>query len=256
MNYDNLRWEVEDSIATVWLARPPVNSVDGAMYVQIARLFEDVAQLGEGVRAVILTGEGKHFSGGNDLEEFKSLSPRNCGARMLKVRQAFTAVQDCPLPVIGAVRGVALGTGLALAASCDLIVAAAGAKLGVPEISVGVMGGARHLARLVPEQYVRWMYLSGEPMVAEDLAPLGGVLSVVPDARLLEEARERALLITRHSPVAVRFAKHSLNQIEPMELKSGYQFEQSLTAELCGYRDSKEAVAAFFERRQPHYSGD
>jgi len=254
-DYNDLRWEVDGPVATVWLDRPPVNAVNQAMYREIRRLFSDIGVLGADVRVVILAGAGKHFCAGNDLNEFLTMTPENAQDRMLEVRQAFFAIHDCPVPVIGAIQGTAVGTGLAIAASCDFVVAAEGARLGVTEIAVGVMGAAKHLSRLVPQPQMRWMFFSGEPARAEDLLGLGALVAVVPPGELLAEARRRADAIARHSPVAIRFAKRSLNQIEFMDLKGGYEFEQGLSGELAAYEDSTEAQRAFFERREPVYTG-
>lgn len=255
-NHRFVRVAAQGLIAEVTLARPPVNAVNQVMYGEIRDVFSRIREYAPDARLVILAGEGRHFCGGNDLHEFETLAPENCAERMLQVRQAFWAIYDCELPVIAAVRGVAVGTGLAIAASCDFVIAAQGAQFGLPELSVGVMGGARHLARLAPEPYVRWMFYSADPVQAETLARIGGVVEVVPDAELLDRARERALRIVRHSPVALRLAKQTLNTIEPMELKPGYEYEQGMTGELCGHRDAKEAVRAFFERREPQYVGE
>jgi enoyl-CoA hydratase len=250
-----VRCDLEEQLAVVWLRRPPVNAVNQEMYGEIRECFLSLARLADSKtsRAVVLAGEGRHFCAGNDLHEFETLSPENSPERMRLVREAFWAVYDCPMPVIAAVQGVAIGSGLALAACCDFIVGAAGARLGVTEIAVGVMGGARHLARLLPQPLVRWMCLSGELMTVEELAGYGGVVSVVEPDELINEAKHRAAAITRHSPVALGFAKRSLDQIEFSDLKHGYELEQSLTGELSGYADSKEAVASFFERRKPQY---
>jgi enoyl-CoA hydratase len=254
-DYNYLRCEVDGPIATVWLNRPPVNAVNQEMYREVRHMFSDVAALGPGVRVIVLTGAGRHFCAGNDLTEFESMTPENASARMQEVREAFWAIHDCPLPVVGAVHGTAVGTGLALAASCDFVVAAEGAMLGAPEIGVGVMGAAKHLSRLVPQPQVRWMFLSGEPVAVEDLVRLGALVAVVSPDELLADARARANAIARHSPVAIRFAKQALNRIEFMDLKSGYEVEQGLTGELSGYPDSKEARLALLDRRMPQYMG-
>jgi enoyl-CoA hydratase len=233
-----------------------VNAVSQPMYLEIQGVFDRLVEEAPDARAVILTGAGPHFCAGNDLHDFETLTPENCAARMLEVRKAFWAIHDCELPVIAAVRGSALGTGLALAASCDFVVAAEGALFGLPELSVGVMGGARHLARLVPEPLVRWMFYSADPVPAERFADLGAVIDVVPGEELLERARAHAERIVRHSPIALRLAKRTLNAIETMDLKPGYEYEQEKTGELCGHPDAKQAVRAFFERREPRYAGD
>jgi enoyl-CoA hydratase len=253
--FESLSYEVDGPIVTVWLDRPPVNAVNQSMYRSIRALFGSLDSLAGDARVVVLAGRGKHFCAGNDLTEFESLDPENSPVRMLEVRQAFFAIQDASVPVVAAVHGAAFGTGLAIAASCDLVVAAEGALLGVPEVSVGVMGGARHLMRVVPQPVARWMYFSGEAMPVERLQAFGAVLDVVPPDELMARARERAAAIARHSPVVLRFAKRSLNQVEEMPLQEGYAFEQSLTGELAGYGDAKEALRAVVERREPHYNG-
>jgi enoyl-CoA hydratase len=100
------------------------------------------------------------------------------------------------------------------------------------------------------------MFYSTDPVSAERLAALGAVIDVVPGDTLLERARVHAEGIVRHSPVALRLAKRTLNAIEAMDLKPGYEYEQARTGDLCGHPDAKEAVRAFFERREPRYAGD
>ena len=244
---------VDDGIAQIALDRPPVNAVNQEMYREIQEVFCDIASR-DGVQAVVLSGRGKHFCGGNDLVEFTSLDSKNSAGRMFEVRRAFWAVYDCPVPVIAAVHGAALGTGLALAASCDFIVAADDARLGVPEVSVGVMGGAKHLRRLVPEPIVRWMFLSGEPAPLDLLLRLGAVLDVVPRDDLVEAATQRARQIIRHSGVALRIGKRTLNAIESMDLKTGYEFEQASTGLLADFEDSRASRRALVERRDPQHT--
>ena len=166
----------------MWLSRPPVNAVNQAMYREIKALFNDPGLL-DGAKVIVLAGQGRHFCAGNDIGEFATLRPENADERMAEVRAAFFAIQDCPIPVVAAVHGVAVGTGLAIAASCDFIVAADDARFGTPEVSVGVMGGARHLARLVPEPWVRWMYFTAEPVRGDELARLGGAIATAPSRR-------------------------------------------------------------------------
>jgi len=252
--FDFLALKAEGPVAVVSLARPPVNSVSQAMYRELKQLFSEPERHVPGAKAIVLAGEGKHFCAGNDLHEFGTLTPENSDERMAEVRAAFFAIQDCPLPVVGAVHGAALGTGLAMAASCDFVVAADNARFGTPEVSVGIMGGARHLARLVPEPLVRWMYFTAEPIDVQRLAALGGVVEVVPADELLDRARAHADLIVRHSAAAIKMAKRSLNAIETMDLQPGYEFEQGLTGELSAHPDSLEARRATLERRKPQYT--
>jgi enoyl-CoA hydratase/carnithine racemase len=224
------------------------------MYIQIAALFRDPDVIGADIRAIVLSGAGKHFCAGNDLGEFATMTTDNGTERMWRVREAFFAIQDCPVPVIAAVHGAALGTGLAIAASCDFVVATGDARFGLPELTVGVMGGARHLARMAPQPLVRRMFLTGEHLTARQFADAGGAVIVAPAEQLIDAARAFAGRIAACSPTAVRLAKQILNRIEDMDLKAGYAFEQGFTVRMSGHPDSKEALNAFAERRAARYA--
>ena len=234
----------DDGVAVVTMDRPPVNAVSLQMYREIHDLFSDIDRLGPGLRAVVLTGAGRHFSAGNDLDDFATMTPQNARERMFGVRESFFAIQRCPVPVIGAVGGVALGTGLALAASCDFVVAASDAQFGLPELSVGVMGGARHLGRLVGQPLVRWMFLTGQRLSADDMERRGAVIRVVDRADVLVEALVEARRIAQWSPTAVRLAKQGLDEIEFLDTFRGYELEQGLTVRMTRHPDSKAALDA------------
>jgi enoyl-CoA hydratase len=243
--FKHLRLDCDDSgVLDVVMDRPPVNAVSVEMYLEIQHLFADIDIGGPDVRVVVLSGAGKHFCGGNDLDDFQTMDPSNARERMFHVREAFFAVRECAVPVIGAVSGAALGTGLALAASCDFLVASEDARFGLPELSVGVMGGAKHLARLLPEPIVRWMYFTGTRVAAAQLQSLGGVISVVPKDELLNEARRLAAQVAAWSPTAVRLSKRGLNDIEFLDTRRGYELEQGLTVRMSGHPDSKAALSA------------
>ncbi len=248
--------EIDGRVATVTLNRPPVNAVNHKMYQEIRDYFGNFNEVLPDISVVIITGTGKHFCAGNDLQDFATMTPVNAPARMRLIRDAFWSIYDCPVPTIAAVRGVALGTGLAIAASCDLIVCGESAKLGTPEVGVGVMGGAKHLARLLPQPLVRLLYFTAEPMSASDLEKFGAVLRVVPDEELQATALELAGRIAQHSAVALREAKEALNVIESMDLKTGYEYEQRFTGRMSGTSDAKEALGSVQERRAPHYGHD
>ena len=254
MTFDHLEIQAGDGIVTVWMNRPPVNAVSVEMYDELREAFTYPDALADDVRVIVLAGRGKHFCGGNDLDEFATMTPENADERMWHVREAFFAIQDCPVPVIGAVHGSALGTGLALAASCDYVIAADDARIGLPEITVGVMGGARHLARWVAQPHVRRAFFTGQPLTADELLRLGAIHAVVPSDELGAAVRAEAELIAGFSPTAMRVAKRGLNAIEHADLQRGYAYEQRLTAQMSGHPDSKEALAARHERRNPAWA--
>lgn len=248
-----LRWELDGRVLTVWLARPPVNAVNQAMYLEIESVFAHLDELAPEARCVVLAADGPQFCAGNDLDDFETLTPDNSPERMLRARSAFWAIRDCAVPVVAAIHGAALGTGMAIASSCDFVVASEDAKIGAPEIRVGVLGGGKHLSRLMPPGMVRRMFFTGQAMPASEFLRFGGVVEVVERARLLDRAQELAREIAGHSPVALRAAKRALNEVEYLSLKPGYEFEQSLTTELSSHPHAKEALHAFRERRDPVY---
>lgn len=254
MDFTRLKTARTDAgVLEVRLANGPVNAVDQSMYEEIATLFRNPDAVASDIRAIVLAADGKHFCGGNDLDEFATMTSANGGHRMWQVREAFFAISECAVPVIAAVHGVALGTGLAIAGSCDVIVAAPDARFGLPELTVGVMGGARHLARFAPQPVVRRMFFTGEQLTASELRAAGGAVIVAPDGGPLDHAHRIALHIAAMSPTAVRVGKAVLDRIEWMDLRSGYEFEQAATVRMAGFADSKEALAAFREKRDPRY---
>ena len=253
-SFKHLRVDADAAgVVTVMLARKPANAVDYEMYCEIADLFNDIDQADVGVKVVVLGGEGKHFCAGNDLGEFATMTPENGVERMWRVREAFYAISGCAVPVIGAVQGSALGTGLAIAASCGFVVAEPDARFGLPELTVGVMGGARHLARLAPGPLVRRMYFTGDSLSARDLRAFGGCVFVSEPGGSLAEARRFGARVASFSPTAVRVSKRVLDRIETLDLHTGYAFEQKATVRMSGHPDSKEALAAFQEKRAPQY---
>lgn len=246
---------VHDHIGTVTINRPPVNAIDLQTYQEIAHAFKVIDE-DEDIRVAVFRAEGqKAFIAGNDLNEFATMGPENAPERMATVRESFWAVYDCRVPVIGAINGPALGAGLGYAAVCDVLLAAEDATFALPEIDVGVMGGAKHLSRLVPQMVVRYMHYTGDALSARQMQSYGAVLKVVPQEQLMEAAFELAQRIASKSPIAIRMAEKALNRIEYMDLKEGYKLEQGLTEELSGSEDSKEAVRAFFEKRKPIFRG-
>ena len=166
-------------------------------------------------------------------------------------REAFHSILECSVPVIGAINGPALGGGLALVASCDMLIASERALVGLPEIDVGLLGGGRHTQRLFGVYKARKMMYTGERLDAQELYRRGIVEKVVPPEQLMDEARAQAQVIADKSPLAIRLAKHAMNAIEFMDLRDGYRFEQNMTHELTGSDDAKEAARAFVEKRKP-----
>lgn len=233
--------EVCDGIALVELARGKVNALDGHAYRRIAEVFDELSA-DESYRAVILTGRGKVFCAGNDLNEFQTMDGGNGDIAMRDARRAFFAVLECRLPVIVAVNGPALGSGMGLTASADLVVASERATFGLPEMQVGVLGGGRFTSRMLPEQAMRRMFFTAEAVDAVTFQRWGAPIEIVPHDDLMDKALERAEVIASRSRYALTLAKQSLNGCEGLDLRRGYELEQSFTVRLSEHPDSKTAV--------------
>lgn len=254
---NTVRLQVDDHVATVTLDLPPVNAQSREMIDELTATMDSLSERTD-VRAVVLTGAGRIFCAGADMKARQKLAaaaePGAAVAHFRRARESFHSIVECTKPVIAAVNGPALGAGLALVASCDIIVCSPEARLGLPEIDVGLMGGARHAMRLLGHSKVRRMLLTGERIGGEELYRLGVAESCVPLERLLDEARAIAATIARKSPAAVLLAKQALNAIEEMSLRDGYRYEQTITAQLTKTADSREAMRAFIEKREPVFA--
>ena len=251
-----LRVALEDGVALVTMDAPPVNAQGQRFHEEVHIAFDRIAERDD-IRCAVLTGAGKVFSAGADIRD-RASKPREPGeglAHLRRAREAFHAVFECRKPVIGAINGPALGAGLALAASCDILFAGENASLGLPEIDVGLMGGGRHAMRLFGHSTVRRMMFTGYRVPAAELHRLGIVEAVLPTEGLVPAAMAMARDIASKSPIAMKLAKHGLNTIEEMSLRDGYRFEQEMTAQLSATEDSREAMRAFMEKRKPVFRG-
>jgi len=244
-------------VAIVTFCRPPVNATDEASWADIASTFNQLAE-DKDVRAVVLTACGdRAFMAGQDLRSDPWSREGKLPSAIVDpgrpVRDAMWAVYDCPVPVVAAVNGPAIGGGLAMVALCDIIIASEHATFGATEINVGLLGASAQLSRLVGTHRAREMFFLGEIVPAAELHRLGGVREVVPAATLMEAAMAVATTLADKSPIALRLAKESMNRIEGMPMKEGYRLEQDYTNRLRGYEDSREARRAFLEKRRPDW---
>jgi enoyl-CoA hydratase len=246
---------VEDHIALVTMDAPPVNAQGAEFHREMMTVMDGLSDM-DSVRAVVLTGAGKIFSAGADIKSRAGTEPQagDHWQRSRSARECFHCIMECRKPVIGAINGAALGAGLAVAASCDILVASEKASLGLPEIDVGLLGGGRHTMRLFGHSRTRRMMLTGYRVRGPELYRLGIVEACVPADELVETALGLAREIASKSPTAIKLAKHALNTIEEMTLRDGYRFEQNMTGELSKTEDSKEAMRAFVEKRPPVFS--
>lgn len=251
-----LQYQLEDYVAILTMDAPPVNALTRTLNDELTLALDRISEMDE-VRAVILTGAGKVFCAGADLKGRASVikGPGDLPAHSRRTRECFHAIRECAKPVICAINGAALGSGLAMAASSDILVASEKASLGLPEVDVGLLGGCSHAMRLFSHSRLRRMALTGMRVNGAELYRLGVVEACVEHDQLMPIALEIARSIASKSPVSTRMGKHTLNVIETMSLRDGYRYEQDMTAQIGKTEDAKEAQKAFAEKRSPVFLG-
>ncbi|QHE84507.1 enoyl-CoA hydratase-related protein [Hydrogenophaga sp. BPS33] len=244
---------VDPHVMVVTIDRPPVNPLTLAMFERMTELFAGLHKLPD-VRAVVLTGAGiRVFCAGADVKELGEKTLEISMQRSAVTRATFEAIRKSPVPVIAAVNGSAIGAGLVLAACCDVVMAAQGTKFALPEVTVGTMGGARHAATLLPEKMVRFMVLTGEHMMAEDLHRIGSVHMVLPHDELMPQALAMARRMASKAPTVMRLARESITLAFEMPVYEGYRLEQLFTGLAAGLPESREAALAWAEKRKPSW---
>ncbi len=251
-----LKVRISDHIATLTLDSPPVNALTRVLNDELTLALDRISELDE-VRVVVLTGAGKVFCAGADLKGRADVikGPGDLPAHSRRTRECFHSIRECAKPVVVAINGPALGSGLAMVASGDILVASEKASLGLPEVDVGLLGGCRHAMRLFGHSRLRRMMLTGYRVPGAELYRLGVVEACTAPDGLMDAAMEIAATIASKSPVSTRLGKHTLNTIEDMSLRDGYRYEQDMTAIIGRSDDAKEAQAAFREKRPPVFVG-
>ena len=251
-----LDYQLQGHVAVLTLNSPPVNALTRVLNDELTLALDRISEMDE-VRVVVLTGAGKVFCAGADLKGRASVikGPGDLPAHSRRTRECFHAIRECAKPVIGALNGAALGSGLAMAASCDILLASEKASIGAPEVDVGLLGGGRHAMRLFSHSRLRRMMLTGWRVPAAELYRLGVIEACTTPEELMPAALELARAIASKSPVSTRMIKHTLNVIEDMSLRDGYRYEQDMTAAIGKTEDAREAQLAFAEKRAPVFKG-
>ena len=246
-----------DGTATVRIDRPQArNALNIATRKALAEACREVAE-DASVRAVVLTGGPDVFAAGADLKEFVDAGAID----MLKRRSErwWQAVADVPQPMIASINGFALGGGLELAMCCDIIVAGRSAKLGQPEVRVGIMpgaGGTQRLTRAVGKFQAMRLVLTGEVIGADEALAMGLVSKVVEDAAVHDSALEMARAIAALPPVAVQQAKESVIFGADASLQAALAIERKSFQLTFATADKTEGMRAFLDKRKPHYKGE
>jgi enoyl-CoA hydratase len=260
MGYDNILDDGAAPVRTVTVNRPKVlNALDGRTLEELTACFAALDAGGAGVRCVILTGAGeKAFVAGADLAAMRTMTVEQARRFSELGRRLGDRIECLPVPVIAAVNGFALGGGLELALLCDFILAASTAKLGQPEVNVGVLpgfGGTQRLARRIGIGRARQLVYTGDPIPAEQALAWGLCNEVTEPAELLPRARALAERIASRAPLGIAAAKRALRVGEDLPLERALMVEQEAFAALFASDDQKEGMGAFLEKRPPTWSG-
>lgn len=255
MASETVALEVADHVAVATLNRPPVNAVNWEMRERLIQIFDEATDRDD-IRVVVLTAQGKVFCAGADLKQRPDPNkPGQYWWHNRLTRETGNAIKECAKPVVAAVNGAALGAGFGLMAACDVMLAAEEAVFGMPEIDVGLAGGAAMLRELFGKSRTRRMMFTGERLPAAELYRLGVIEACLPAERLLPEAMRIAREIAGKSPLGIARAKTSCNLVELMGQKDAYRFEQNFTYELSKTEDAAEARRATLEKRKPVFKG-
>jgi enoyl-CoA hydratase/carnithine racemase len=252
-----VRLEIADGIGTIRLDRPPMNALNVQLQEEL-RAASAQATASSKVRAVVVYGGEKVFAAGADIKEMADMSYVDMVARAGALTSAFDSVARIPKPVVAAVTGYALGGGCELALACDWRVASAEAKLGQPEITLGIIpgaGGTQRLARLVGPARAKDIIMSGRFVDAQEALAIGMVDRVVPPDDVYSAAVELVGRYATGPATALRAAKLAIDGGLELDLASGLAWESQLFAGLFATEDRSEGMAAFLAKRKPDFTG-
>ena len=259
--FDTLLLNIADCVATVTLSRPSVlNALNAQLFNDLERVFQFLAQ-DPGTRAVVITGAGeKAFAAGADIAELADIPDAAAGEKLsLRVQSVLRLLDTSSKPVVAAINGFALGGGLELALACTLRLAAETAKLGQPEVKLGLLpgyGGTQRLPRLIGRSAALKLLLTGEMITAGDALRLGLVDEVVPAADLADRTHALAARIANGPQLALAATLEAVREGMYLPLEEGLALEAHLFGKLFDTADKKEGVAAFLDKRPARWIGE
>lgn len=260
MEFQNLLVEESAGVAKLTVNRPQsLNALNDHLLTELECAFYQLEQ-DDDVKVIVLTGAGeKAFVAGADIKEMASMDSFQGHRFALKGQSVMLTIRKMKKPVIAAVNGYALGGGLELALACDFIYASDRAKLGFPEVTLGIMpgfGGTQNLSRLIGPAKANEMIFSGKMISAEKALAWGIVNEVYPAGELLAKALETAVDIANTGLIGVAYAKDAIANGLNMTKEEGFRYEASLFGVLFATRDQREGMAAFVEKRGANFTGE
>ncbi|MGH8795189.1 MAG: enoyl-CoA hydratase/isomerase family protein [Stackebrandtia sp.] len=255
---DFVKLEVADGVAVIRLDRPPMNALSTQLQEEL-REAAAAADRDESARAVIVYGGEKVFAAGADIKEMADMTYTDMSTRAPDLSSAFDAIAQIGKPVVAAITGFALGGGCELALACDIRICAEDAKLGQPEIKLGLIpgaGGTQRLPRLVGPAKAKELIFTGRMVDAAEALRIGLVDEVVPAAEVFDAARRFVEVFVSGPSRALRAAKQAVDTGIELDLPAGLAWETQLFAGLFATEDSKEGMTAFAQKRKPGFTGE
>src|SRR6202047_1029645 len=259
MDLSNVKLEKKNQIAYVTIDRPKVlNALNMATMQELWQVFSELKD-DKQIRVVILTGGGeKAFVAGADINELAKNNAVEAKAYTHKGQATLDLIENLGKPVIGCINGFALGGGCEIAMACTMRLASENAKLGQPEVKLGIIpgyGGSQRLPRLVGKGLAMQMVLAGEMITAQEAYRIGLVNEVTPPSELIRRAEAIAAKIIANAPLAVQYAMEAVNRGMEMTLAEGLYLEAVLFGVACATEDKKEGTTAFLEKRTAQFKG-
>lgn len=258
-----MKWGIQDGVGVIELHRPErMNALNAQMKADLRAVLNDRARDDDRVRVIVITGSGeKAFCVGADIKEkaAEDVSPSTFFHTQRTTHQLFRDLEEFEKPTIAAINGLALGGGLEIALCCDIRVASATARFGLPEAKLGVIpaaGGTQRLPRLVGESVAKQMVFTAAMFNAERALRVGLVNEVVAAEELLPTTMDMATDMARLPPLAVRMAKRCINRGMQTDIDSGLEYERYAASILMDTQDRKEGMRAFVEKRAPRFTGN
>lgn len=255
---DQVLYEERESVAIITFNREEKLNAMNTVIVQ--KLIEHFykAEQADHIRSVILTGKGRAFVAGADIGGYNEQNANQFYQFQLLSRRMYEAIEQNKKPFIAAVNGYALGGGFELVLACDLVIAAKDAKMGLPEIKLGLLpggGGTQKLARIIGRNRAKEFLMYGKRMTAEEAYQLGIANRLAEPESLMDKALEMAQELSLQAPFAVSEAKRLINQGTEIPLEASLSFEQSVLLNLFHTEDAQEGIRAFLEKRTPDFKG-
>ncbi|HYX52847.1 MAG TPA: enoyl-CoA hydratase-related protein [Candidatus Limnocylindrales bacterium] len=259
MALENVKFEKKTKIAYVTIDRPKVlNALNMATMEELEQVFTELAADAD-TRVVILTGGGeKAFVAGADINELSKNNPVEAKAYTHRGQAVLDLIENLGKPVIACINGFALGGGCEIAMACTMRLASENAKLGQPEVKLGIIpgyGGTQRLPRLVGKGLAMQMVLTGDMISAQEAHRIGLVNEVVPADKLIPRAEEIAGKIIGMAPLAIQYCMEAVNQGMNMSLQDGLFLEATLFSICCATDDKNEGTRAFLEKRAANFQG-